>query len=191
MVVYTEQLQDGTPYSFEIPDDFHKNLLEQGDKEQYELLVQERKTYLREQSRSAKNMERIKEKQEEMEKLRESFKLWDADGSGFLDKEEVLSILMFVGPQDGAAEGMSEADAKEFISFFDVNADGKMDVNEFIDAMKAMASLGGLDSNEDAEIIAERIEDDDNKAGNLLHHGSIKDQLAKHENQNFASGQTW
>ena len=55
--------------------------------------------------------------------LVEAFKLFDADGSGSLSHEEVLSILTRNSSQ---GKPLTKKDAEEFISYFDTNADGEL-----------------------------------------------------------------
>ena len=67
-------------------------------------------------------------------KLRDLFSLFDRDGSGSLDAEELLAILT------RGDQGLSLADAQEIIKDFDDNKDGVLTVDEFI---KAWAVVGG------------------------------------------------
>lgn len=78
-------------------------------------------------SREKAWLARTEEKKEEMEKLRAAFKVFDKDGSGKLDKNEVKEILT---RSNNSATAMTDADANEFMALFDVNNDGSMDVRE-------------------------------------------------------------
>lgn len=57
-----------------------------------------------------------------------ALKHFDEDGSGVLEMDELLGILMH---SNGRAKGMSEKDAKAFISLFDKDSDGNIDAKEF------------------------------------------------------------
>eukprot|EP00644_Phytophthora_capsici_P010889 jgi/Phyca11/104168/e_gw1.9.881.1 len=60
------------------------------------------------------------------EELTAQFRLSDADGSGSIDEKEFRALLKRMGMQISAAE----ADA--LVSSIDVNGDGLMDFNEFV-----------------------------------------------------------
>ena len=68
------------------------------------------------------------------DRLRTLFNLFDRDGSGTLDAEELLEILT------RGSDGLSLADAKEIVDSFDENKDGVLSVDEFV---KAMSAVGG------------------------------------------------
>ena len=57
-----------------------------------------------------------------------ALKYFDDDGSGVLEMEELLGILMH---SNGRAKGMSEKDARAFIGLFDKDGDGNIDAKEF------------------------------------------------------------
>ena len=62
------------------------------------------------------------------DRLRTLFNLFDRDGSGTLDAEELLEILT------RGSDGLSLADAKEIVDSFDENKDGVLSVDEFVKA---------------------------------------------------------
>jgi len=74
--------------------------------------------------------------------LKASFDVFDTDGSGSLDTEEVVEILTRM---TGGGTAMSEADALEFIKEFDRDGDGFLDVNEFIIAMGVVSDAHDAD----------------------------------------------
>ena len=78
--------------------------------------------------------------------LKESFDIFDEDGSGSLEAEEVLLILTRM---TGKGCQLTLEDAKEFIAEFDRDGDGRLDVNEFIVAMGVMSDA--TDENNDGE----------------------------------------
>merc|ERR1712216_678150 len=127
---------------------------------------------------------RTEQKTKELEILKESFRIFDMDDSGHLDTEEVIEILTRVG----GGNPMSKEDATEFIQMFDVNGDGKMQCAEFIDAMKALAGMSGMNAREDAEEIAEIVVDD--VGLKVLEAGKIAD-LEQHKNDEQGHGSTW
>ena len=57
-----------------------------------------------------------------------ALKHFDDDGSGVLEMDELLAILMH---SNGRAKGMSEKDARAFIALFDKDGDGNIDAKEF------------------------------------------------------------
>lgn len=82
----------------------------------------------------AKNDERIA-------RLKDSFDIFDEDGSGELSTDEVLTILTRMS---GGAP-LTEEDAKEFIAEFDRNGDGFLNVSEFIIAMGVVSDAYDAD----------------------------------------------
>lgn len=81
--------------------------------------------------------------------LKKSFDVFDEDGSGSLDADEVLQILTRM---TGGAEPLSEADAREFIQEFDRDGDGLIDFNEFIIAMGVVVDAHDADGDGEAEV---------------------------------------
>ena len=65
--------------------------------------------------------------------LRKCFELFDADQSGFLDKDELKAILTRTGP--GASLNHESAD--QIIAEFDVDGDGKISIDEFVKVMQS------------------------------------------------------
>eukprot|EP01059_Diplonema_ambulator_P027940 TRINITY_DN46623_c0_g1_i1.p2 TRINITY_DN46623_c0_g1~~TRINITY_DN46623_c0_g1_i1.p2 ORF type:complete len:162 (+),score=58.40 TRINITY_DN46623_c0_g1_i1:92-577(+) len=77
------------------------------------------------------------------EDIKECFNLYDTDGSGYLDKEEVRFALRSLG-----WEQVSDKDVNEFMSAADASNDGKISLDEFESVMKQKM----LESGSDAEI---------------------------------------
>jgi Ca2+-binding EF-hand superfamily protein len=67
---------------------------------------------------------------ERMDKLRKCFELFDQDGNGKLDAEELQAILT----RQGGGQSLSLADAQEIIADFDENKDGFLQFDEFVKA---------------------------------------------------------
>jgi len=84
-----------------------------------------------------------------LEKLHDSFLMFDDDYSGYLTADEVLKILMRMTP-DGCE--LTEDDAKVFIEEFDRNGDGMLDVNEFIIAMGVVSDAHDEDGDGKADM---------------------------------------
>lgn len=62
-----------------------------------------------------------------VEELKATFKRWDTDGSGSITKDELFAIFKSLDPTFSATE------LDDMMAEADVNKDGKIDVNEFID----------------------------------------------------------
>jgi len=178
---HKEQLPDGSVFEFKTPKapTWHTD-----DPELWALTKAETIHKERQKAFEIHWEGRTAEKVKEIEILKDSFRCFDLDDSGTLEKEEVLTILTRVG----GGNPMTEADALEFIALFDQDGDGKMNCAEFIDAMKAMAGASGMNAREDAEEIAEMLVDDEGLK--VLEHGKIK-ELEQHKNDEQGHGQTW
>ena len=85
----------------------------------------------------------LENKAKDQNNLKEAFKLFDTDGSGFLTADEFLAVL--TRPGDNA---MTLDMAKSTLDMFDENKDGKLDINEFCMAMRVFASQYDEDSSE-------------------------------------------
>ena len=59
--------------------------------------------------------------------VRDAFKVFDKDGSGFLEKSEFVAILTRM-----SGSPLSDADADTIIAQLDVDGDGRISVEEFI-----------------------------------------------------------
>lgn len=70
--------------------------------------------------------------EEGMEKLKESFDVFDADGSGELTSEEVMTILTRLTSDDAS---LSKEDAEEFIKAFDANGAPARDNNSLVEVL--------------------------------------------------------
>ena len=61
------------------------------------------------------------------EKLKEAFKLFDADGSGKISRDEIEKVLKL---------GSNSKEIDNIMAKHDTNKDGEIDFNEFLDMMK-------------------------------------------------------
>lgn len=182
-MVHSETLPDGSEYTYETP---APPSWAKDDPELWKLTEQETIARVRIQAFEKHWASRTEEKMKEIEILKESFRIFDMDDSGCLDASEVVEILCRVG----GGNPMSEDDAKEFIAMFDANGDGKMQIGEFIDAMKTLAGAADMNSKEDAEEMAEMIVDD---AGlKVVHAGQITKDLEEFKDKDgLGHGQVW
>ena len=128
------------------------------DEEMWKLQSQENGLKLAEkkfEELKAANLKQMSEEDEaRVESLTASFNVFDADGSGELTTDEVITILQRVTP---AGTQMTEDDAKAFIKEFDRDDNGTLNLKEFITAMGVISDAAGLDGEEEtfAEMIAE------------------------------------
>lgn len=65
-------------------------------------------------------------KEDEEKTLQRAFRLFDKDGSGTIDKEELERITTQMG------ESLSKDELEQMLKLVDTNKDGKIDYNEFI-----------------------------------------------------------
>mmetsp|Transcript_1112 Transcript_1112/g.1701 ORF Transcript_1112/g.1701 Transcript_1112/m.1701 type:complete len:150 (+) Transcript_1112:88-537(+) len=61
--------------------------------------------------------------------IREAFKVFDKDGSGAIDKEELKNIM------NGLGANLSEEEIDLLVQEGDTDGDGKIDINEFLKIM--------------------------------------------------------
>eukprot|EP01083_Nonionella_stella_P229358 811881_1 len=67
---------------------------------------------------------------EDIEKLKEAFALFDKDGSGSIEKEELLDILINLDPR------MTREEFEKLVEEYDQDGDGQINWEEFIILMK-------------------------------------------------------
>ena len=58
--------------------------------------------------------------------MREAFKIFDRDGNGYIDIKEMKTVITRMG------EPLSDREADELFQGADLNGDGKLDYNEFV-----------------------------------------------------------
>ncbi|XP_064625058.1 neurocalcin homolog isoform X2 [Lineus longissimus] len=76
------------------------------------------------------------------EKLEWAFAIYDKDGSGYIDKEETLDILLSVQEMQGKTnKKAAEKVVKRVFNKFDVDKDGKLSKKEFLDGCAKDQSL--------------------------------------------------
>ncbi|GFO01772.1 calmodulin [Plakobranchus ocellatus] len=71
---------------------------------------------------------------EDEDKTKETFKVFDMDGNGFIDQHELRYIMKRLG------ENLGEEDVREMFQLADLNGDGLIDYEEF---QKLLGGLGG------------------------------------------------
>ena len=157
---------DGTETHYEIFDGeevcFKVKLatgLRESDPEMFKLVRDENVDKARQKAYAAHSDQRLAQEVVGYKNMKEAFEVFDADGSGYLDTEELMLILT----RAGGGNPMTEDDAKSFITLFDHNGDGKMQYTEFIEAMQALAEASGLwEGQEDVaadEVVEALVED--------------------------------
>jgi len=63
------------------------------------------------------------------DEIREAFKVFDGDGNGYIDRQELAIMLRFMG------ENISEVEIRDIIEEADVDKDGLIDYSEFYNMM--------------------------------------------------------
>ena len=58
--------------------------------------------------------------------MREAFKIFDRDGNGYIDLRELKTVITRMG------EPLSDEEATEIFKAADLNGDGKLDYDEFV-----------------------------------------------------------
>ncbi|XP_020662020.2 guanylyl cyclase-activating protein 3 isoform X3 [Pogona vitticeps] len=75
------------------------------------------------------------------QKLKWYFKLYDADGSGTIDKKELLSIFSAIQTINGNQDMTPEEFANMVFQKIDVNNDGELSLEEFISGIESDETL--------------------------------------------------
>ena len=78
------------------------------------------------------------------EKLRAAFKMYDEDGSGTIDKEEMVDIVTNLYAVQGVAKEMAVERADSVFGKLDVNGDGVLNEEEFVMGCMADERLASL-----------------------------------------------
>merc|ERR1719206_857458 len=113
--------------------------------------------------------------QEDIQKLKEAFNLFDKDGDGTIDEDELLDLMITLDPS------MTRDEFKQLIQQYDTDGDGQIDWEEFCVLMKPailstdMADNDGIMTEEDMKAafnIADAdgsgfIEKDEDKSGGI------------------------
>ncbi|XP_078313190.1 uncharacterized protein LOC144619408 isoform X2 [Crassostrea virginica] len=75
-------------------------------------------------------VDHYKSPQESQDTMMEAFKLFDKDGSGEIDAEELKEAMMRLGDQ------LTQEEAEDMIKSADIDKDGKINIIEFIRMMQ-------------------------------------------------------
>merc|ERR1712187_934649 len=67
-----------------------------------------------------------------------AFKTFDVDGSGTIDKEELMKLLGVDGISDVMQVKVTEKEVDSIMQEVDLNGDGKIDFEEFLTMMRKM-----------------------------------------------------
>ena len=67
-----------------------------------------------------------------------AFGIYDIDGNGYISKSEILSIVQSIQKMVGALDDTNASEEKllKVFSMFDVNKDGKLSMEEFLEGAK-------------------------------------------------------
>lgn len=90
-------------------------------------------------SKPARSYERPGLSVDEIEEIREAFKLFDADGSGTIDPRELKEAMQSLGLEAKSGQVFS------MIAAFDADTDKRLDFEEFLELMtsKIVSAYGG------------------------------------------------
>ncbi|XP_036386629.1 guanylyl cyclase-activating protein 1 [Megalops cyprinoides] len=70
-------------------------------------------------------------------KLRWYFKLYDVDGNGCIDREELLTIIKSIRAINGSKQEMSAEDFTNMVfNKIDINGDGELSLEEFVEGIQ-------------------------------------------------------
>merc|ERR1711860_253968 len=74
-------------------------------------------------------MQRKSSEADQTEALREAFRIFDKDKSGYIEAREIALTAQALG------EALSEAELREFMAEADLDGDGRLNYNEFVKIM--------------------------------------------------------
>ncbi len=69
-----------------------------------------------------------------MDEISEAFKIFDEDGNGFIDTDELRDVMLSIDPD------VRRADIEEMIKQADASGDGQIDIDEFLQILKIEGS---------------------------------------------------
>ena len=68
------------------------------------------------------------------EGIEDAFKVFDTDGNGFIDTDELRDVMLSIDPD------VRRADIEEMIKQADASGDGQIDIDEFLQILKIEGS---------------------------------------------------
>jgi len=77
----------------------------------------------------AEMMKKKSSETDQTEDLREAFRIFDKDKSGYIDGKEILTVTSTMG------QALSQDELEQFMKEADLDGDGKLDYNEFVKMM--------------------------------------------------------
>ena len=69
-----------------------------------------------------------------MDEISEAFKIFDEDGNGFIDTDELRGVMQSID------QDVRRADIEEMIKQADASGDGQIDIEEFLQILKIEGS---------------------------------------------------
>lgn len=82
---------------------------------------------------SSNNLPGLFEEEPSLKEVKEAFDVFDKNGDGFIDAEELQRVLSLLGLKQGS----DIENCKRMIRSFDENRDGRIDFNEYVKLMEA------------------------------------------------------
>ncbi|PAA47813.1 hypothetical protein BOX15_Mlig030389g1 [Macrostomum lignano] len=86
-----------------------------------------------------------KQKNDRMEKLRKAFSVFDTDGSGYVDRQELKDGLTAMGK-----EPLTDEEIEELMNLVDMDGDGQLSIEEFARVL-TMSVKDMIEQNQPAE----------------------------------------
>ena len=96
----------------------------------------------------------------------ESFRKFDKDGNGVIDRKELRAMIHHLYQQGGRTRKPSDTEIAHFMKMADIDGDGKIDYEEFVLFMKKLEAAGKRKSDAEEEELIKKYFREFDKDGN-------------------------